>query len=277
MSVFKTYKESVLANGSTKGVMFARNCLTGEEFFRSRVDFDYELQCPNLDGAFWLECNPADHLESLESFLTSGKRLASGDLITYLNGAVKSVENPKIMNTCADSQNQRYVLQAAADHVETPEEREEFDRLAREHDNEANQAREMDIDTTPQQVESLSGSEKPNISEWQNGDECVWGSGLLAKIVGPMPSHPSRVVVEVKDALGAHVKVARINDLQKPETPAEREQRERLEAGYDLYEDAQQAIGCIGYDDFDLFKKSEVQVKFWLAIVDKTGHRKESK
>jgi len=49
-----------------------------------------------------------------------------------------------------------------ADNVESPEEREEFARLAREHDNETNQAYEMGVDTTPQQYESLSSSDKPN-------------------------------------------------------------------------------------------------------------------
>lgn len=380
MGIYNTYKEAVLANGSTKGVMFARNCLTGEEFFQSRIDFDYELQCPNLDGALWVECNPANYLETLESFLASGRRLKYGDLYVELHGVVAKVLSETDANTKSSRDHKRYILQAAADEHNDPIKEKQkiyktykeaviangsvkgihcaiisndgkdgvfglekdvsivtantlpchpsgclqtladflesgmsltkgdllintmgqvcsvnhpsamgmpvemnknryvldamayksFDELARELDNEINQAFEMGVDTTPQQVESLaSRSEKPNSSEWQNGDECVWGSGLPAKIVGPMPSHPSRVVVEVKDALGAHVKVARINDLQKPETPSEREKRKQLEAAKDLWEKIKPCADG-EWEDMD-----EVIKDLIVRAVGVTGYRKD--
>ncbi|MGI2931905.1 hypothetical protein [Vibrio fluvialis] len=57
-------------------------------------------------------------------------------------------------------------------------------------------------------------------------------------------------------------------EFRKPETEAERNERERLEAAYDLY--------CAwrgGYcESFDVFRVCNVDN--WLAIVDKTGYRK---
>lgn len=284
--VFDTYKEAVISNGTTKCVY--KNEITGE--------FCHLTQgCPIINIC-WVECNPADHLESLESFLTSGNRLVSGDLITYLNGAVKSVENPKIMNTFADSQNQRYVLQAAADHVETPEEREEFDRLAREHDNEANQAREMDIDTTPQQVESLSNpSEIPDSSEWDGeglppaGTECEfkeksnayseaykhWSKcKILAYNKAKNPSDELQIIIRDNNGDAAIIYSCDGPLFRKPETPAEREQRERLEAARELYLSANKAMQGTDIVNHYNFDQSEC---VWLALVDKTDYRKEAK
>ncbi|AUR81997.1 hypothetical protein NVP1017O_28 [Vibrio phage 1.017.O._10N.286.55.C11] len=61
--------------------------------------------------------------------------------------------------------------------------------------------------------------------------------------------------------------------FRKPETPQQREGRERLEAAYDLY-----CIMCgiEGYAKFDLtdFSKTKKDSAVWLAIVDKTNYRK---
>lgn len=62
--------------------------------------------------------------------------------------------------------------------------------------------------------------------------------------------------------------------FRKLETEAEKVERERLESAYELYMEGQYSVGVIGYDSFDQFKLDKVQVKFWLAIVDKTNYRK---
>lgn len=247
MGIYKTYKEAVLGGGSVKGVY-----TDGSYFYTNGSEARFvgiEL------------CNPADYLETLESFLNSGKRLVSGDDVVGIHGTVITIFDVSVQewNCLSYNNRKRFVLQAAADKVETPKEKEALDAIG----------------TTPQQYESLSCSEKPNRPEWKSGDECIYNE-RVAVFACYLPLSNDLCVVEFH-APTTECDVAHVNELSQPETPAEREERERLEAAYDLYEEAQQKIGCIGYDDFDLFKKSEIQVKFWLAIVDKTGYRKECK
>lgn len=126
------------------------------------------------------------------------------------------------------------------------------------------------IDTTPIQVESLAGG-----AEWKNGDECtaeclkqyekcIWvGYGRKKELS----------VVECLD--GAIWSLDRVwtAELRKPETEAERNDRERLEAAYDLYVIAQLAIDGDVIDYSDFVKESR-QMRGALAIIDKTGYRK---
>lgn len=248
MGIYKTYKEAVLADGSVKGVF-----TDGKRFYTDGTDLKYCDIKP---------CNPADHLESLAFFTTKGLELVDGDMITGVLGGVLTVgvdvNLPLPVSTTRDAT--RFVIYAAAHEIETPEEKEAFDA----------------IDTTPSQVESLSGSGKPNDSEWKNGDVCVCGSGLPAKIIGPMPSHPSKMAVEVQDTLGARVKIACINDLEKPETPAEREDRERLDAAYDLYCEFTRVNAPASTPKTFERWKSMLSVEAWLAVADKKAdHRKQ--
>lgn len=233
MGIYNTYKEAVLANGSTNGVY-----TDGERFLTNGSEGAYYDTGP---------CNPAAFLETLESFLASGKRLVSGDLITYLNGAVKSVENPKIMNTLADSQNQRYVLQAAADQVETPEEKEAFDA----------------IDTTPQQVESLG---KP---EWKNGDSVVFGKDDRSGVYIAYDAYNEGHVIYS----GGDYFYVLSGDFSKPDTPAEREERERLEAAYYLYCKCGIQHETVSFEKFK--DGDDCYPGVWLGIVDETGYRKD--
>lgn len=132
---------------------------------------------------------------------------------------------------------------------------------------------------TPEEKEVLDGIDSAGEIEWKNGDSVKYhnkheGEGGLLTFVGIHPTHKDHAVLYGKH-LNCGYMSAPLSMLSKPETPQQREDRERLEAAYDLYEESQHAIGCIGYDDFDFFKKSDIQVKFWLAIVDKTNYRKE--
>lgn len=180
--------------------------------------------------------------------------------------------------------------------IETPEEKEALDM----------------IDTTSKQVESLvNNSESPNSSkydraaggpiklsppEWDGWDEegyaeCIPhepGINVLAfidaKVNGTNGSRGrwveaktvcscyasnggAQVVVEFA---GRNYAISAITYLRKPESPEQKAERERLEAAYDLcttvYPD---------FSGFDEFKKATTTVNLWLAIVDKTGYRKE--
>ncbi len=137
--------------------------------------------------------------------------------------------------------------------TETPEEKEALDM----------------IDTTSKQVESLANnSEFPNGSEWNNGDECIYMThNVVHQFIGPCPKREGYGYIQ---APGFEVNFVELSKLSKPETPHQREERERLEAAYDLcttvYPD---------FSGFDEFKKATTIVDLWLAIVDKTGYRKD--
>ncbi|QGF20996.1 hypothetical protein PP409_gp05 [Vibrio phage Seahorse] len=164
--------------------------------------------------------------------------------------------------------------------VHCPDEGERWHKCIREHhrigivqflQTELPQDREaLDmIDTTSKQVENLANnSESPNSSEWKNGDECVIrGESLI--YIGESVEADIHCVQEPGTCLyrNAHISV-----IKKPESPEEKVERERLEAAYDLY------CECgVQYEtlQFDTFKEECGDV--WLAIVDKTGYRKESK
>jgi len=267
---FDTYKEAVFANGGAKGVYTTGSNWGGLPEHRGL----FRIGRPPVSGdRAWVECNPADHLESLASFLASGKRLIRGDLFLGFSGEIVKVNTPGNANVRDERDCNRFILQATADNVETPEEREEFDRLAREHDNEANQAREMVFITTPQYI-NFSSSEKPNRSDWKNGDAlsywCLvrkdWFDGVYVALDNGFHV--------VRDLANDEYKGVTTKRMRKPETPAEREERERLEAAYDL---------CItlypnNHLSFDDFKGAgEHIIHPWLTIVDKTGYRKEDK
>lgn len=117
------------------------------------------------------------------------------------------------------------------------------------------------IDTTPIQVESFAGG-----AEWKNGDECVYQNSW-GIVVGWHPQHPL-VVIDTNEGLAA----VRVGDLAKPETEAERNERERLEAAYDLY--LTRHVSMPAPYHYDEFLKNERTLDGFLAIVDKTGYRK---
>lgn len=152
MAIYKTYREAVLANGSTKGVFTTRDDWCGGEGLVGHFMIEDELKSPEVGRGGWKECDPADHLETLEDFRDSDKKLMPGDIVTLKPGGVLTLSESlmEVWSTQGDGDDKRFVLQAADDQVETPEEKEAFDA----------------IDTTPNQVGPLSCSEKPNNSEW---------------------------------------------------------------------------------------------------------------
>lgn len=137
------------------------------------------------------------------------------------------------------------------------------------------------IDTTPIQVESLAGG-----AEWNGeglppvGVECEIlfedypnkGFGLF----NVLAYHGGAIWVQYIGPLGNNGKcyTAECSTLEfrKPETEAERNERERIEAAYDLY--LTRHISMPAPYHYDEFLKAENTLNGFLAIVDKTGYRK---
>lgn len=119
----------------------------------------------------------------------------------------------------------------------------------------------VEFDNTPQQVESLA-------VEWKNGDECIYRGGW-AIVVGWHPQHPL-VVIDTNYGFEA----VRVGDLSKPETPQQREERERIEAAIMLHDIANLAYyeGCLPFNCSWSHAGEKVK-SMWLAVVDKTGYR----
>lgn len=74
---------------------------------------------------------------------------------------------------------------------------------------------------------------------------------------------------------GKHESVGAISEylFRKPKTPQQREEREKLEAAYDLYCEVQIATKATACESFESFNINEHTVKFWSTIVDKTNYR----
>lgn len=110
-----------------------------------------------------------------------------------------------------------------------------------------------------------------DVVEWKNGDECmIRGEKLI--YIGESIEADIHCVQELGSCIyrNAHISV-----IEKPETPEQKAERERLESAYDLYclwgntesIDAT-LLSMHAFNELPLSKK-------WLAIVDKTGYRKQ--
>ncbi|AUR84086.1 hypothetical protein NVP1047O_72 [Vibrio phage 1.047.O._10N.286.55.F2] len=159
--------------------------------------------------------------------------------------------------------------------IETPEEKEALDL----------------IDTTPQQYESVASKE----AEWDGWDDDGYaelmpdkgGVDVLAFIDsrvngvnGPKGQWVKArtvclyyacnggcgVIVEYN---GRNYAIGGLTHIKKPETQQQREERERLEAAYDLYCTLNANHNCV---EFDRFKST---CNNWLRVVDKTNYRKD--
>lgn len=105
--------------------------------------------------------------------------------------------------------------------------------------------------------------------EWVNGDFAIY-EGSIVMVIAYHPKHP---VIVVETSTEEYINVG-ICDLSKPETEAERVERERLEAAYDLYLDFYQDYNPC-HDTIESFDCSRDK-DLWLRTVDKTNYRKES-
>jgi hypothetical protein len=203
---------------------------------------------------------------------------------------LNTVDSP--LNLCT------FVLRAAAlenqmniDNLatQTPEEKEALDTMtgiSREH---LLKMIKLQTKTIKELNEELNSSESPNCSAWDG--EGLPPVGSLCKVNRDSFTYrvmySSEYVVIVQnldnDNTTAHgmdiiLDLHKVNyTFSKPESPQQREERERLEAAYDLYTHVQSVRGQLSCK-FDWFSNSEMEearLRF-LAIVDKTNYRKES-
>jgi hypothetical protein len=91
-----------------------------------------------------------------------------------------------------------------------------------------------------------------------------------AIVIGWHPSHP--VIIIYSDEFGLCSCLP--CDLSKPETPAEREETERLEAAYYLYCKCGIQHETVSFEKFKAGDDCYPEV--WLDIVKETGYRKEA-
>lgn len=112
--------------------------------------------------------------------------------------------------------------------------------------------------------------------EWKNGDSCIFND-IECVFIGISASHPSVAIVEyLKGFISVNDRVY-VEELRKPEAPQQREERERLEAAFEVYlafwSASKSTVITMNMSEF----KECTDLHYWLAVVDKTGYRKQSK
>lgn len=142
---------------------------------------------------------------------------------------------------------------------------------------------QAEIDTTPQQVESLAGGEWDGEGLPPVGVECEFLSiGFNFEYewcIFHGKTQDGGLIVEHKSKSNPEMSYCQPFDpkttkFRKPETPQQRQEREELEAAYELYcefKGADEIKPC----SFDSFKESKVTRKQWIAVVRKTKYRKQ--
>ncbi|AUG84880.1 hypothetical protein Athena1_0031 [Vibrio phage Athena1] len=167
--------------------------------------------------------------------------------------------------------------------IESPEEKEAFDST-----------KEIDFDhpvikSNIGENESIgfrlkNGSGSPNGSEWKVGDRVTIknpeGFGIWDEAEKYLGTNGT-VMAVFTNTNGKKVATVSHDDsvcicwmlsmLEKPESPEQKTERERLEAAYDLYCSAIGESACM----YQAFLVSPVLLGIWCKVVDKTGYRKE--
>ncbi|AUR81427.1 hypothetical protein NVP1005O_30 [Vibrio phage 1.005.O._10N.286.48.F2] len=181
-----------------------------------------------------VKCNPADHCMTVEKFLADGHKLAMGDIVMNSSGAVVGMNYSRCLSDFGvlnSASHKEYILRAAA----------------------------------------LEEKPSENV-EWVNGDECVFtdknGDEKTCKVIGLYPPFVESYVLHCESANPTFF-ISNVGRMVKPETKQQREDRERLEAAYDLY--------CYAIDKettFDSFCNFGPLKDIYIKIVDKTNYRK---
>jgi len=107
--------------------------------------------------------------------------------------------------------------------------------------------------------------------KWKNGDKCIY-NGEDWQFVSILSEEFHGTAVIFDESTEDLIQVA-LSTITKPETTQQREERERLEAAYDLYL-TQCLAGMCDRFTYEEFIKEKFLVKIWLQIVDKTNYRK---
>jgi hypothetical protein len=291
MKTYNTYQEAKIANPEMevyklKGGRGFASCDNAGDFVRFT-----DLSC---DAE---KCNPANYCMTLADFLDAGHLLADGDVVLTTYGSVGTMgENGyycvNFNRRDRDDENV-HILRAAT--------LEEKIGTTDDDRNELKPSCRVEFDNTPQQVESFGGADsKAKIAsfEWGGlnrhfylpsvGERCVYFVANPNDYQENMKYHLMPMNCVARVGLSGQLCVLLSDDysfvtvcndawIRKPETPQQREERERIEAAYDLYceftNTSSHDATCYSIEGF-----SKLQLAYkWLAIVDKTNYRKETK
>ncbi|AUR94088.1 hypothetical protein NVP1191O_29 [Vibrio phage 1.191.O._10N.286.52.B4] len=258
MKTYNTYQEAKINNPEGGIAVNASG-----DIFTSTDDL-------KLSDAFAFDvCNPADHCMTVERFLADGHKFTEGDLILGTNNNLVTVGleyTIGIANMESMRDFERYTLRAAA-----LEDQMNIDK----------------VETQPEHQEEVSAFSGE--VEWKSGDECVvindndryfvydehkkhLGSVGIIRSLFKTKNGTEMAAVQAENG---DCICWRVVMLSKPETPQQREDRERLEAAYELYCHKHKAV----YPNLKMRTKHEFdndsQIRDgYLAIVDKTNYRK---
>ena len=162
--------------------------------------------------------------------------------------------------------------------IETPEEKEALDSIALRQLSKSREREFLDlIDTTPHQYEMSKFSGKPSAKpEYVRCDISNVGFSDIVDLFFMENSGDFTHIGDIDAAKLIADKWKLYRRIETQESPQQREERERLEAAYDLF--------CVWSDgatpcSFDVFVNGTIgnSKRRFLAIVDKTNYRKESK
>ncbi|WFS86262.1 hypothetical protein vBVhaSMAG7_045 [Vibrio phage vB_VhaS_MAG7] len=302
MKTYNTYQEAKIANPEFEVAVVTRtdehtsemgkfisvlknNPSLGGYSFADKKKTGY----PNTTDGYYTVCYPSGYCMTVEKFLADGYKFVEGDVV-FDFGDVVSVDtafDAETYNQTDKKDDRRYILRAAAlenqmniDNLatQTPEEKEALDL----------------IDTTPHQYEMSKLKSNPviqlSIDEIDKfGGEAEWnGEGLPPVGCKVKTKRGVAEVISTCDFDGGVVTYAYgmgnsieccwcIAEWVSPiETKQQREERERLEAAYDLYLIRCHAVNYPIVYEFHEFKSAPEAINGWLAVVDKTNYRKES-
>ena len=223
MKVFNTYQEAKIANPGF--AIFERDGVFGTD--GDMVDH-FELHMCN-----YKECDPADYCMTVEQFLKDGYKFEVSDLYITLSGNVEDVHDldfAKTMNGSDDGlDHRRYILRAKA-------------------------------------------LEEPKQVEWENGDLVTinnpegfgtWDEaskylGTNGTVMAVFTNTNGKKVAAVSHDDGVCI-CWMLSMLSKPETPEQKEERERQHAVYDMCSDIDNHT-----DD----------ARFWCGKIYDAGYRK---
>ena len=199
MTTYNTYQEAKIAN-------------PGKEIIRFDKQDEFKAVGNDELSAYlttWTKCNPSDYCMTVEKFLKDNCKFDDGDTYLDWKGRVRIVGKVGFSkDACNDIRNivnadQAFILRAAA-----------LEKIPTE---------------TPEEKEVLDGIESAGEAEWKNGDECAFGdrTGIF---IGLSKNNRLAIVEIDNEAMDHDIDLVRVRDLSKPETPQQREDRERLEA-----------------------------------------------
>lgn len=234
MIKYKTYQEAKIENSSHDVYKIVNICENKKIFFASNFDMPKDLIYALTP------CKPSDYCMSVEQFLNNGYKLTAGDIYLNTLGSVSKItlhDIHELTNTDAATRNcDRFVLDAAA-------------------------LKQAEIDTAPQQAESLTLRETAAHETFEKAFdeveqvECNYWDGTLHPKFGDVVAddnghlyqyyglNSGRLIGKPYSEFGLATCNAEFvaiveGGFFKPETPEQKLEREELEAMVEIFEKA---------------------------------------